>query len=51
MNLKRMKRQKSAEEEQVSDNSAEDTASEAQATEEDQAPDKNANKEKKEDSE
>lgn len=39
------------EEEQVSDNSAEDTASEAQATEEDQAPDKNANKEKKEDSE
>ena len=32
-------------EEQASDNSTEDTASEAQATEEDQAPDNNANKE------
>ncbi len=38
-------------EEQASDNSTEDTASAAQATEEDQAPDNNANKEKKEDSE
>ena len=38
-------------EEQASDNSTEDTASEAQATEEDQAPDNNANKEAKEDSE